>query len=429
MAITVLYNATVFSGIARMPESTVLMEDGKIIDVISNARFRKKTYAPGTVVIDLEGLNLAPGFIDTHIHGLHGFGTDDASTESALAMSEALTHYGVTSFCPTLYPAEKEALLTSIRACSAAQGREIGAKILGLHLEGPFISSEKLGVQRPESLHAVDISFMKDLYSAAEGSIAIMTVAPELKNMRDLALFCNRQGTVLSAGHTNAGYEHMVEGMQAGILHSTHCYNAMRPLHHRDPGTVGAILLHSNLSTEIIADGFHVHPALITLLMRSKPVDRIILVTDALKPTMQKTGIMSANGEEVYLGDDGVFHRRKDDCIAGSSLTMIKGIQNLVSYGVSLESALAMASTNPSNLLDQDHRRGYLLPNSWADIAIFDNTFTVQMTYVHGELKFNRYKYTVRDPEFPETHTCACCSHESTETGSPGNMTKEKQCV
>lgn len=407
MGLTVLYNATVYSGIAAMPESTIIIEDGLIVDVISNQRFKKRTYPPGTTIIDLEGLNVAPGFIDTHIHGIHGFGTEDADTESIINMTEALVQYGVTAFCPTLYPSPEDQFLATIRATMAAKGKEKGAHILGMHLEGPFISAEKLGVQRPETVQKVDIEAMKRIYEAAGGEVAIMTVAPELKGMRELALYCNRHGTVLSAGHTNAEYENMVEGMQAGILHSTHCYNAMRPLHHRNPGAVGAILLHGHVSTEIIADGFHVHPALITLLMRCKPSDKILLVTDALKPTMQGEGTLIANGEEVYLGPDHIFHRTKDDVIAGSSLTMIQGIKNLAGYGVPVETAIAMASTNPSDLLDQDRKRGYILPGSWADLAIFDNSFTVQMTWVRGELRFNRYKHTVRDPELPVT-TCDC---------------------
>lgn len=415
MSMTILYNATVYTGIAAMAESTILMEDGLIVDVISNSRFKKRSFPPGTVIIDLEGLNVAPGFIDTHIHGLHGFGTEDASTESVIGMTEALVQYGVTSFCPTLYPSPEENFLKTIKSIVAAKGHEKGASILGMHLEGPFISAEKLGVQRPETVQKVDIEAMKRMYDAAGGLISIMTVAPELKGMRELALFCNRNGTVLSAGHTNAEYENMVEGMQAGILHSTHCYNAMRPLHHRNPGAVGAILLHGNVSTEIIADGFHVHPALITLLMRCKPSDKIILVTDALKPTGLVSDKLLANGEDVYLGEDGVFHRKKDDCIAGSSLTMIKGIKNLVNYGISPDIAIAMASTNPADLLDQDRKRGYILPNSWADLAIFDNNYTVQMTYVRGELMFNRFKHTVRDPELADyagTHTChEGCAH------------------
>jgi N-acetylglucosamine-6-phosphate deacetylase len=410
MAMTVLHNATIYTGIAKLPESSLVMEDDRVVDVISKSRFQKRTWAPGTVIIELDGLNIAPGFIDTHIHGLHGYGTEDNTVESMVGMSEALLQYGVTAFCPTLYPTEEERMLSVVKACATAKGVVDGAQILGSHLEGPFISAERLGVQRPETVRTVDLEFMKRIYDAAQGTVAIMTVAPEIKNMRELALYCNHFGTVLSAGHTNADYENMIEGMQAGILHSTHCFNAMRGLHHRNPGTVGAILLYSNLSTEIIADGFHVHPALITLLLRCKPVDRVVLVTDALKPTGQSEGILIANGEEVYLSDQGIFQRKADDCIAGSSLTMNKGIKNLVGFGVPAEAAIQMASSNPADLLDQDRKRGYLLPDSRADIAVFDDDYQVQMTWVGGKLRFNRYRHQVRDPELESygDADCAC---------------------
>src|SRR5262249_5509333 len=158
-----------------------------------------------------------------------------------------------------------------------------------------------------------------------------MTVAPELRGMRELALYALSQNIVLQAGHTDATYENMVEGMQAGILHSTHFFNAMSRLHHRDPGAVGAILIHPDLSCEIIADGHHVHPELVKLLVRDKPTSKIVLVTDALKPTAQTEGPLFANNEEVEL-KDGFFKRKKDDVIAGSALTMLAGVKNLAEW-------------------------------------------------------------------------------------------------
>ena len=399
MALTVLYNGTVYTGITVLPKSTVIVDGERVVDVISNDRFHKRAYPTGTQILDLEGLIVCPGFIDTHIHGVHGYGTEDISTDSILGMSEALVQYGVTGFLPTLYPQDSEDFIRNISCSIDAMGQESGARILGLHLEGPFISPEKKGVQREEFIRSVDMDYVKRIYDAGREHISVMTVAPELKNMRELALYCNERGTVLSAGHTNANYEHMVEGFQAGILHATHMYNAMRSLHHRDPGAVGALLLHTNVSVELIADGFHVHPALVELLTRSKPMDKIVLVTDALKPTEQSTGTLIANGEEVYLDPIGVFRRKADDVIAGSSLTMNRGVKNLVSFGVDVESAIQMAASNPAELLGMRHSMGYLLPNALADIAILNSDFVVQMTYVGGQLRFNRFKHTVRDPQ------------------------------
>lgn len=384
-----LHNGTVLTGFAAMEHCAVLIEGGVISDVFSQRRFDQKRFGSDVTVIDVAGAYIAPGLIDTHIHGFGGFGTDDATTESVVEMSRLLADYGVTAFNPTLYPAESTAMLQAVRRVAAAIGKESGAKIMGLHLEGPFISPERLGVQRPETLSPVDLSFMEQLWEASGGRIVNMTVAPELKNMRELALFCVKKGIILQAGHTNANYENMVEGMQVGILHTTHLFNAMSRLDHRNPNAVGAVLIHPEMSCEIIADGVHVHPDLFTLLRRDKPIDKIVLVTDALKPTEQATGPFIANGEEVVLRD-GVFHRKIDDVIAGSSLTMIRGIRNLVRFGFSLEDAVKTASTNPAQVM-RFSRKGTIIPGNEADIVVFDNQFQVLATVVGGNLKKNLF--------------------------------------
>lgn len=382
-----LHNGTVLTGFAAMEHCAVLIEGGVISDVFSQRRFEQKRFNSDVKLVDVGASYIAPGLIDTHIHGFGGYGTDDGNTESVVEMSRLLAAYGVTAFNPTLYPAEPKAMLQAVRSVAAAIGKESGAKIMGLHLEGPFISPDRLGVQRPETLSPVDISFMEQLWEASGGHIVNMTVAPELKNMRELALFCGKKGIVLQAGHTNANYENMVEGMQAGILHTTHLFNAMSKLDHRNPNAVGAVLIHPEMSCEVIADGFHVHPDLFTLLRRDKPADKIVLVTDALKPTEQSEGPFFANGEEVVLRD-GVFHRKIDDVIAGSSLTMIRGIQNLVRFGFSLEEAVKAASTNPAQVM-RFSRRGTIIPGNEADIVVFDRQFQVLATVAGGSLKKN----------------------------------------
>ncbi|MDA0748518.1 MAG: N-acetylglucosamine-6-phosphate deacetylase [bacterium] len=382
MSTICLSNGNIFTGITTLAQGAVIITDGQIDDVVSQERFKKKTLPPNAVVIDVEGAHIAPGFMDTHIHGLHGFGTSDASPESILQMSKALLEYGVTSFCPTIYPQADEDHLQCIQAGVQAMGHEQGAEILGLHLEGPFISPAQAGVQKVQYFKAVDLDLMKKFCQIAGDRISMMTVAPELKNMRDLALYCTKRGIILSAGHSDAAYENMLEGMQAGILHATHFFNAMRRLHHRDPGVVGAILIHRDVTCEIIADGIHVHPAILQLLMREKPINNIVLVTDALRPTGQTEGILMANREEVYL--DGVFRRKSDDVMAGSALTMIRGVQNLAQWGTSLEDALRMAACNPARVLGLQHQKGFLLPGQDANVVVFNNHFDIQMTMVKG---------------------------------------------
>ena len=382
-----LHNGTLLSGFAVMEKCAVLIEYGQIADVFSHKRFEQKKFSASTKVYDVEGAFISPGFIDTHIHGFMGHGTEDSSTEAILAMSKDLAGYGVTSFNPTLYSSVEENFMKDIKAVTAAMGREAGANIMGMHLEGPFVSPDKVGVQKPETIHKADLEFMERLWNASEGKIINMTVAPEIKGMRELALFCMKKGIVLQAGHTNATYENMVEGMQAGILHSTHLFNAMSQMHHRNPGAVGAVLIHPELACEIIADGVHVHPDLLKLLRRNKPSDKIVLVTDALRPTEQTEGTLLANKEEVVF-EGGCFHRKEDGVIAGSALTMIRGVKNLVEFGIPLEDAVRCASSNPAQIMHY-HKKGQIIPGYDADLVVFDKHFNVLMTLIGGDIKKN----------------------------------------
>jgi len=379
-----IYNGTVLTGLAAMEQCAVLVEDGLISDVFSQKRFEQRKFDASTRLIDAGGSFIAPGFIDTHIHGIGGYGTEDAKTESILEMSRLLADWGVTAFNPTIYADTPDRMLRAIREITAAIGKEEGARVMGLHLEGPFISPERLGVQKPETVQAVNLDLMEQFWEAAGGHIVNMTVAPELKHMRELALYCGKKGIILQAGHTNAEYENMTEGMQVGILHSTHLFNAMRRLDHRNPNAVGAILIHPEMSCEIIADGFHVHPDLFKLLLRNKPIDKIVLITDGLKPTEQKEGPLYANNEEVYF-KGGVFYRKADNVIAGSSLTMIRGIRNLVTEGFSMNDAVKTAAFNPAQIMRYNNQ-GAIIPGRLADITVFDGNFKISLVMIGGKI-------------------------------------------
>ena len=378
-----LHNATVLTGFSVMENCAVLIKNGKIVDVFNENRFNHKQFNSKVKIINVNGAYIAPGFIDTHIHGIGGFGTDDQSPSSILKMSEILAQYGVTSFIPTLYSGKEDLLIKGIKSILKAMGKEKGAKILGIHLEGPFISPERLGVQTPDSISPVDLDLMQRLYKASKGHIINMTVAPELKNMRELALYCIEKNINLQAGHTNATYKNMVEGMQVRILHTTHLFNAMSRIHHRDPGAVGAVFIHPEISCELICDGIHVDPNLIKLLVDIKPHDKLVLVTDSLKPTKQKADKLFANNEEVYL--DKCFYRKSDNVIAGSALTMIDGVKNLVSWGLSHEQAIKMASTNPANI-HKIPNKGQIAPGYDADLVVFNEDFHIIYTLINGKI-------------------------------------------
>jgi len=370
-----------------MENCAVLIEDGKIADVFSERRFLQKKFDTSVRIFDVEEAYIAPGFIDTHIHGFKGHGTDNCSVEAMVEMSKDLAEYGVTAFNPTLYPAPEKDMTHSIKEIVKAMGKENGAHIMGIHMEGPFISPDKLGVQRPETVCAVDMDLMERFWQASEGHIVNMTVAPELKGMRYLALYGLKRGIVMQAGHTNAEYQNMVEGMQAGILHSTHLFNAMSQLHHRNPGAVGAVLIHPEMSCEIIADEVHVHPDLFKLLARDKPMEKIVLVTDSLTPTEQEKEPLIANGEEVVY-EGGCFHRAIDGVIAGSSLTMIKGVKNLVKFGFSVSDAVRAASSTPASVMRYT-KKGMLIPGYDADIVVFDKQFNILASIIGGTFKKN----------------------------------------
>ncbi len=376
-----LTGGTILTGYMKMESSSLLIENGKIGDLVSDRRFAERERTRDEKIYELDGAYVSPGFIDTHIHGFGGYGVEDCTVESILGMSRELARFGVTGFCPTVYTDRQERMEASLAACAGARGKESGARILGIHMEGPFISLKRAGAQRPEAVARVDLERMERLWQAANRDIVTMTVAPELKGMRELALWCMKRGITLQAGHTDADYEQMLEGMQAGILHSTHFFNAMSSLHHRNPGAVGTIMIHPEISCEVIADGHHVHPGLVKLLLRDKPVSRVVLVTDALKPAGTKEAAGTANGMPVHDAE-GVF-RLDDDTIAGSALTMPRGIANLVEWGVPVEHAVQMAGSNPARIFGFE-KRGLLVPSNRADVVVFDRAFNILKTFIGG---------------------------------------------
>ncbi len=373
-----LHNATVLTGFSVMYNCAVYIKDNQIADVYNEERFKQKKFSPKVKIIDVNGAYIMPGFIDTHIHGIGGKGADDADYKSILHMSEILPQYGVTSFIPTCCTAQEKELTKKIKAIVKACGKEKGANILGIHLEGPFLSPERIGAQSAQGISPVDLPLMERLYKACKGKLINMTVAPELKGMRELALYCVEKNVILQAGHTNATYEQILEGMQANIMHVTHLFNAMRPMHHREPGVVGAVLIHPEISCEIIGDGVHINPNLINLLLKSKPLSQIVLITDALYPA--KTDLSKT--PDLYL--DKCFYRKEDNVINGSAISMLDGFRNLISWGVPIEKAVRMASTNPAQIMKQKNK-GLLIPGYDADVLVLDKNLNLIYTIINGQ--------------------------------------------
>lgn len=383
----VLINATVYTGYAKLKNCGVFIEDdGTIGEIFNMNRFGQKVFPKDTEKLDLKGSYILPGFIESHIHGIGGFGTEDNSVDSILGMSKRLADFGVSRFMPTVYTDTTENMLAGIKAIVAAIGHEEGAIIQGINLEGPFISPKRIGAQNEEGVKKVDLDLFHTLLKAGKGHIICMTVAPELKHMRGLALEARKYGVKLLAGHTNATYENIIEGMQCGILHSTHFFNAMSKLDHRNPGTVGAIMIQTNMCAELICDGVHVHPELVKLILREKPIDNIVLITDALKPTKQQSGKLLANGVPAILSDQGAFVSKENPkLLLGSSLTMIQGVKNLLNWDISLSDAVQMTATNTARIY-HINKVGSIIPEYNADLTILDENLDLKALFIKGKL-------------------------------------------
>ena len=336
----ILYkNALIIDG-GKKYKASVLVKDDKIKKIIKTGILPR-----AKKIIDLKNNIITTPFVDTHIHGSYGFGVDSKEPDALLKLSLALKKQGVYAFCPTLFTMPLAQTLSILKKFSKTIGQEKGAKILGFHLEGPFISKKRLGFMRKEAVQEISLSVLKKLYEAAQGKIISMTVAPEVKNLKILVNFAKKHNILLQAGHTSATYQEMLKGYNLGIKHATHLYNAMSGFHHRDLGAVGTIFYLKDFSSEIIADGCHSSPEAVKLFLRQKTPDKVFIITDALTPTGKKEGF--SNGQKVKL-QNGVFVRTSDGVIAGSSLTILKAVQNLVKWGYPLEKALMAASTNPA---------------------------------------------------------------------------------
>ena len=357
----------------------IWVQDGKI-EALYPQQKRPSINAP-----ILEGNNnyALPGLIDLHIHGFAGHGPELGRPEELLLMSTKLAEQGVVAFCPTLYCAQPATMLELLEKLVPAVGKETGAQLIGFHLEGPFISPAKPGVMKPQDIAPANVQVLQKLYQAAQGHIAAITLAPELPGIEPVIEFCKEHQILMQGGHTNATYEEFLKGVERGVCHATHLFNAMSPLSHRAPGAAGAVLMTPEVSCEIIADGVHVHPALVNFLGRVKPADKVVLVTDALLPTGQQQGPFYANGEEVVF-DGGVWKRKTDRVIAGSALTMAHGVKNLVDFGFSLPQAMQCAATNPAQIIGLKNT-GRIEPGYRADITLLNENFEPVRTFINGK--------------------------------------------
>lgn len=336
-------------------------------------------------IIDANGNYVCAGLIDTHIHGIGGFGTEDVSTASVLEMSKSLKKFGVTSFFPTLYPNSRKVLLNSLDAIADAVGKEEGAKIAGIHIEGPFVSKEKSGALPKDSISEIDIEYFNQIIKHGKGYVKCMTVAPELNGIEKLIKAAEKNNVVLLAGHTSASYDQALHAIDKGIKHCTHFFNAMSPLNHRNPGMVGAVLNSADVSCELIADGVHVHKDLVKFVIKEKGPDKVVLITDSLKPTGQTKGVLKANGVEVMLSKEGAFVSKDNPSLLnGSALTLNKAVKNVCKWGIGIPDAIKMATENPATVYGLE-KTGFIKKGYKADIVVFDKNFKAVKVIINGK--------------------------------------------
>jgi N-acetylglucosamine-6-phosphate deacetylase len=350
---------------------------------------------PEVPVLDAAGLHVVPGFVDLQCNGAAGVDIS-SEPERLWEVAEALPRWGVTAWLPTVVtaPAEIRArALATMRAGAPEAGAvdppaaPVRAEPLGLHLEGPFLAPERRGAHPTEHLRLPDSDLVAGEGWSRDGGVRLVTVAPELPGALDLVRRLVASGVVVSAGHSSASAEQAVAAIDAGVTWVTHLFNAMSPLHHRDPGLVGVALTDERVRVGIIADGLHVHHTAVALAVRAVG-GRLCLVTDAVAALGLPAGRVALGAMEAFASDDGV--RLADGTLAGSDLSLDGAVRNLVDFaGVSLAVAVAAATSTPAALLGLTDR-GVVAPGAMGDLVVLDDDASVVATVVGGRVAYDR---------------------------------------
>lgn len=367
----------------RVAEDLAVIFSDRIEKIVASEEVNLSDYE----VIDAGGNYVAPGLIDIHIHGYLGEDASDADADGLKKMAEGLVANGVTSWCPTTMTIAKEDIQKAfdcIRAVKNSDGY-YGAKILGVNSEGPFINPSKKGAQAEEHILRPDADFILENADI----VKLFTVAPEVDGAKECVekVRANSDITV-SMGHTDATYEEANAGISWGVTHVTHLFNAMTALMHRNPGVVGAALSDENVSCELIADTFHVNKGLFRLVSKIKG-DKLCIITDCLRSGGMPDGDYTLGGQPITK--KGIECRLTDGTIAGSVLTLNKGVYNLLANtDLSVSEAVNCASLNPAKAIKSADEIGSLEEGKKADIIIADDEFEIISTIIDGEIRYNR---------------------------------------
>lgn len=338
-------------------------------------------------VIDGGGKLLIPGMIDVHIHGADGFDMMDGTFESVEAVSRACARTGCTAFLATSVSSTIEDLLRMIDSVAQAQGKVSGAKIAGMHIEGPYLNVKRKGMQNERFLRHPDLTEMRTILQRSGPLIRMVTLAPELPGGMEMVEFLKERGIVAAIAHSDATYEEAKQAFRSGASHVTHCFNGMRPIHHRDPGMIVAAFEEDHVSVQAIVDHVHLHSAIVRLMYREKGADKMVLITDALQAMGLGDGTYRFGGHEVVV-TDGVA-RLSDGTLASSTVTMNEALAKTVRSGIPLRDAVKMATETPANVLGL-RSKGRIAPGADADLVLLDDAFDVQWTMIEGRIVYRR---------------------------------------
>ena len=382
-------NARIVLDKQLIERGALLVQSGLIARIFADEPARA---IAGAVAYDLAGATLFPGFIDVHIHGAVGVDMMTAAASDLNRISEFLASHGVTGWLPTLVPAPAADYARSIKAIAEAIELNGGARILGVHYEGPFVNSAQCGALRSEFFRSFSGASDLDELARIDQPAAkhMITVAPEIEGGVELVQELNRRGWLVSLGHTRASFDLLDQAFEAGAHHMTHFMNAMTPLHHRSPGPVAWGLARDDVSCDLIADGIHLEPHILRLLLKLKGADRLSLISDAIAAAGMGDGAYEIWGETITVKDGRTSNPR--GAIAGSVITMLDAVRTMQSLGASQVDVAKMAATNPARLLGVDHECGLIAEGKRADLVALDSDGRVVLTMVGGAILFDDRK-------------------------------------